>query len=79
MDTKAIQYVLMNSHIYQKPESVRYNLGRIVGEGTSVLLEIILKCSFSVIAGVLVVEGDKHRQQVYQAVMIVTSIFDRNE
>ncbi|KAG6834869.1 hypothetical protein H0H93_006803 [Arthromyces matolae] len=45
MDTKAINHVLMNTNIYQKPESTRYNLGRIVGEG------------------VLVVEGDKHRQQ----------------
>jgi hypothetical protein len=45
-DTKAINHVLMNDNIYQKPESVRYNLNLIMG------------------SGVLVVEGDKHKQQV---------------
>jgi cytochrome P450 len=35
----------MNDNIYQKPESARYNLTRIMG------------------SGVLVVEGDKHKQQ----------------
>lgn len=44
-DTKALNHILMNSNIYQKPEAARYNLSRIVG------------------AGVLVVEGDKHKQQ----------------
>ena len=32
-DTKALNHVLMNSYIYQKPEAARYNLGRIVGPG----------------------------------------------
>ncbi|KAG6856730.1 hypothetical protein H0H87_001330 [Tephrocybe sp. NHM501043] len=45
MDTKALNHVLMNTNIYQKPEPARYNLSRIVG------------------GGVLVVEGDKHKQQ----------------
>ena len=45
-DTKAINHVLMNSYIYQKPESARYNLSQILGNG------------------VLVVEEDKHKQQV---------------
>ncbi|KAG6854181.1 hypothetical protein C0991_009833 [Blastosporella zonata] len=45
MDTKALNHVLMNTNIYQKPEPARYNLGRIVG------------------GGVLVVEGEKHKQQ----------------
>ena len=46
IDTKAINHVLMNSYIYQKPESARYNLSRILGNG------------------VVVVEEDKHKQQV---------------
>jgi hypothetical protein len=37
----------MNCYIYQKPEGVRYSLGRILGDG------------------VLIVEEDKHKQQVY--------------
>ncbi|KAF9534060.1 cytochrome P450 [Crepidotus variabilis] len=44
-DTKALNHMLMNSSIYQKPESVRYNLTELLGPG------------------VLVVEGDKHKQQ----------------
>ena len=46
IDTKAINHVLMNDYIYQKPETARYNLSQIVGPG------------------ILVVEGDKHKQQV---------------
>lgn len=45
-DTKALNHILMNSQTYQKPESARFGLGRIVGPG------------------VLVVEGEKHKQQV---------------
>ena len=45
-DTKALNHVLMNNDIYQKPEGTRYHLSLIVG------------------SGVLVVEGDKYRQQV---------------
>ncbi|KAF8061716.1 cytochrome P450 [Lyophyllum atratum] len=45
MDTKALNHVLMNSNIYQKPEAARYQLSRVLG------------------TGVLVVEGDKHKQQ----------------
>ncbi|KAF5386913.1 hypothetical protein D9615_002005 [Tricholomella constricta] len=44
-DTKALNHVLMNTSVYQKPEAARYNLSRILG------------------SGVLVVEGDKHKQQ----------------
>ncbi|CAA7265268.1 unnamed protein product [Cyclocybe aegerita] len=44
-DPKALNHILMDSMIYQKPEAARYNLSRILGNG------------------VLVVEGDKHRQQ----------------
>ncbi|KAF8144317.1 cytochrome P450 [Mycena galopus ATCC 62051] len=44
-DTKAMQHILTNTHIYQKSEAARFNLGRIVGPG------------------ILVVEGDVHKQQ----------------
>lgn len=46
LDGKALNHVLANSDVYQKPEVARFNLGRIVGQG------------------VLVQEGDIHRQQV---------------
>jgi hypothetical protein len=46
IDMKAINHVLMNDYLYQKPEPARYNLSQILG------------------SGVLVVEGDKHKQQV---------------
>ena len=46
VDTKAINHVLMNSYIYQKPEPAQYSLRRILG------------------SGLLVVESDKHKQQV---------------
>ncbi|KAG6809703.1 hypothetical protein H0H92_015069 [Tricholoma furcatifolium] len=32
-DLKALNHILMNTSIYQKPESARYNLTRILGEG----------------------------------------------
>lgn len=32
-DTKALNHILMNSYIYQKPGAARYNLSRIVGPG----------------------------------------------
>ena len=46
-DTKAINHILTNNNIYQKPEVAKYNLSRTLGNG------------------ILVVEGDKHRQQVH--------------
>ncbi|KAF4615471.1 hypothetical protein D9613_003375 [Agrocybe pediades] len=45
VDLKAINYVLMHSNDYQKPEPVIYHLQRIVGQG------------------LLVVEGDVHKQR----------------
>ncbi|KAK7051784.1 cytochrome P450 [Favolaschia claudopus] len=36
-DTKAINHVLMHPYTYQKPESTRYNLSRIVGPGLLVV------------------------------------------
>lgn len=35
MDTKAVNYVLMNSDDFEKPEPARYNLSRLLGEGPS--------------------------------------------
>lgn len=62
MDTKAVNHFLMNHNIYQKPESARYGLGRILGNGMCTI-DIPLEIS-NVILGVLIVEGDKHKQQV---------------
>lgn len=45
LDTKAVNHILVNTQDYQKPETTRFNLSRMIGPG------------------VLVVEGDKHRQQ----------------
>lgn len=39
MDTKALNHVLMNHYIYQKPEAARYNLSQILGEGILVTEE----------------------------------------
>ncbi|KIK68810.1 hypothetical protein GYMLUDRAFT_36303 [Collybiopsis luxurians FD-317 M1] len=36
MDTKALNHVLMNHYIYQKPEIARYNLSQLLGEGVLV-------------------------------------------
>ncbi|KAJ7778746.1 cytochrome P450 [Mycena maculata] len=35
-DTKALNHFLTNNYIYQKPEPLRYNLGRVVGPGVLV-------------------------------------------
>ena len=53
IDTKAINHVLMNDYLYQKPEPARYNLSQILG------------------SGILVVEGDKHKQQVSLSILFV--------
>ncbi|KAJ7240613.1 cytochrome P450 [Mycena haematopus] len=36
-DTKALQHILSNSHLYQKPAAGRYFLGRVVGPGVLVV------------------------------------------
>lgn len=65
-DTKALNHVLMNSYIYQKPAVARYNLGRVVGSGAYIPSSFPSFCHLIFVhAGVLVVEGDKHRQQVW--------------
>ena len=53
IDTKAINHVLMNDYLYQKPETARYNLSQILG------------------SGILVVEGDKHKQQVSFPILLM--------
>ena len=45
-DTKAVNHILMNSGLYQKPEAMRFNVSQTLG------------------FGLLVVEGDQHKQQV---------------
>jgi hypothetical protein len=55
IDTKAINHVLTNVYIYEKPEPARYNLTQIVGPG------------------VLIVEGDKHKQQVSLSIVSPSS------
>ena len=52
-DTKALNHILMNSGLYQKPEPMRYNVGRILG------------------SGLLVVEGDQHKQQVILTIYLM--------
>jgi hypothetical protein len=37
-DTKALQHILSNSYVYQKPEMGRYFLGRVVGPGAEYLV-----------------------------------------
>ena len=60
-DTKALNHVLMNDYLYEKPETARYILSQILG------------------SGILVVEGDKHKQQVSLSVyfIFVTKISER--
>ena len=57
-DKKALNHVLMNTAIYQKPEAARFNISQILGDG------------------VLVVEGEKHKQQVRQFIFRVCCPFD---
>ena len=47
LDKKALNHVLMNSYVYQKPEATRYGMSLIIGNG------------------LVVVEEDKHKQQVH--------------
>ncbi|KAJ7284064.1 cytochrome P450 [Mycena rebaudengoi] len=42
-DTKALNHVLMNSYVYQKPDANRYTLGRIIGPGLFVVEEDVHK------------------------------------
>lgn len=39
LDTKALNHILMNHYIYQKPEQARYGLGRLLGAGVLVTEE----------------------------------------
>jgi hypothetical protein len=65
MDPKALSHILMDRNLYQKPELARYALGRLLGNGRtfgSAVLSNITDNHW--ILGLLVAEGDKHRQQV---------------
>ena len=53
----------MNSYTYQKPEAARYNLSQILGTGKSARVPLRVPF-FKHFSGVLVVEEDKHKQQV---------------
>lgn len=64
-DIKALNHILMNSYTYQKPEASRYNLSQILGNGKPVRVSrLVLVLFFLHFLGVLVVEEDKHKQQV---------------
>lgn len=65
-DTKALNHVLMNSNDYQKPEAARYSLNRVVGTGmySTIYTTWFRLYANMTIQGVLVVEGEKHKQQV---------------
>ena len=70
-DTKALNHVLMNSYIYQKPKVARYNLGRVVGPGAYISSSFLSFCHLILVharAGVLVVEEDKHKLQVWKLI-----------
>ena len=51
-DLKALNHVMMNSNIYQKPDFFRYYLSEVVGQG------------------LLVVEGDTHKNHVSPAFVV---------
>lgn len=65
MDPKAVSHVLMNSNVYEKPEASRYGLGQLLGDGKRSLGNWLSKFNDYRIIGLLVAEGDKHRQQVF--------------
>jgi hypothetical protein len=55
----------MNNYIYQKPEGATYNLRRILGEGKypNVLCQRRGDLTYAT-PGILVTEGDVHKNQV---------------
>ncbi|KAJ7662455.1 cytochrome P450 [Mycena rosella] len=61
IDTKAIHHILSNTPIYQKSGPARFSLGRIVGPGQ--LTSAFISGVINNVLGVLVVEGDVHKQQ----------------
>ena len=63
-DPKALNHILMNSYTYQKPEATRYNLSQILGAGKPVRVSHLVLFLYIHFLGVLVVEEDKHKQQV---------------
>jgi hypothetical protein len=65
MDLRALNHVLTHSIDYQKPAQARFNLSRLLGNGASAISVPPRKCKLnSIHPGILVTEGDKHKQQV---------------
>lgn len=57
----------MNNYTYQKPEAATYNLRRVLGKGKLLLyVEAIERAYHCVGPGVLLTEGDVHKNQVRQ-------------
>jgi hypothetical protein len=57
LDPKALNHVLINTQDYHKPESTRFNLGRIIGPGESHVVMYHKDYPDGRYTGVLVVEG----------------------
>jgi hypothetical protein len=58
MDMKALNHILSNSNDYQKPAPARYNLSRILGDGTHNSQILLQTFTLSLVTrGMLVVEG----------------------
>lgn len=65
MDSRAINHVLSHPYNYQKPEVARYLLSGIVGGGGYAVFVISTNLSSCWIhTGILLAEGDPHKQQV---------------
>ncbi|KAG6813414.1 hypothetical protein H0H92_011393 [Tricholoma furcatifolium] len=63
-DLNALNHILMNNEIYEKPETVRYTLTRLLGAaGLYFIIPNPGKPRNTSLIGLLVVEGDKHKQQ----------------
>jgi hypothetical protein len=63
-DTLALKHILATGAVYQKSEAVRSNLGEIVGEGEQGRLVMFSLADLTCVAGLLFVEGAKHKHQV---------------
>lgn len=58
MDNRAINFVLSNSSNFQKPQTIRNNLGRLFGQGMHVILQVTDDQGLMLyIIGVLFAEG----------------------
>lgn len=58
LDNRAINYVLANSSNFQKPQTIRNNLGRLFGQGMHVISQLLDDQGLMLyIIGVLFAEG----------------------